>query len=198
MLRHFDLKRQAILETDASDFVTGGVLSQFDDDGILHPIAYYGKSIIAAECNYYIYDKELLAIIRCFEQRRPELEFTELPIQIFTDHQALTTFMTTKELSRKGGELAHMFVDLVRGSNDAGALGSVSDARRLNVLITRQSAGLWVICDERCVLTLGQHSGWKLFDGLGRGVVRRYLPTLLPRWICWSLVSVGVWAFKTQ
>ena len=92
VLRHFDPKRQAILETDASDFVTGGVLSQFDDDGILHPIAYYSKSMIAAECNYHIYDKELLAIIRCFEQWRPELEFTELPIQIFTDHQALTTF----------------------------------------------------------------------------------------------------------
>ena len=27
VLRHFDPKRQAILETDASDFVTGGVLS---------------------------------------------------------------------------------------------------------------------------------------------------------------------------
>ena len=101
VLRHFDPKRQAILETDTSDYVTGGVLSQFDDDGVLHPIAYYSKSIIAAEYNYHIYDKELLAIIRCFEQWRPELEFTSLPIQIFTDHQALTTFMTTKELSRR-------------------------------------------------------------------------------------------------
>ena len=54
----------------------------------------------------------------------------------------------------QGSELAHMFVDFVRASNDAGALGFVSDARRLNVLITRQTVGLWIICDERCVLTL--------------------------------------------
>ena len=54
----------------------------------------------------------------------------------------------------QGSDLAHMLVDFVRASNDAGTLGFVSDARRLNVLITRQTVGLWIICDERCVLTL--------------------------------------------
>ena len=101
VLRHFDPKRQAILETDASDYVTGGVLSQFDDDHILHPVAFYSRSMVPAECNYHIYDKELLAIIRCFEHWRPELEGTDLPIQIFTDHQALKTFMESKELTRR-------------------------------------------------------------------------------------------------
>ena len=46
----------------------------------------------------------------------------------------------------QGGELAYMFAERVSISNDAGALGFVSDARRLNVLITRQNARLWVIC----------------------------------------------------
>lgn len=101
ILKHFDPKRQAIMETDSSDYVNGGVLSQYDDDGVLHPVAYYSKSMIPAECNYHIYDKELLAIIRCLEHWRQELEFTELPIQIFTDHQALRTFMDSKELSRR-------------------------------------------------------------------------------------------------
>ena len=77
------------------------MLSQYDDDGVLHPVAFYSKSMIPAECNYHIYDKELLAIIRCFENWRPELEHTELPIQIFTDHQALKTFMEKKTLSRR-------------------------------------------------------------------------------------------------
>ena len=36
--------------------------------------------------------------------------------------------------------LAHMSVELVRGSNDAGVLGFVSDVRHLNVLITRQTS----------------------------------------------------------
>jgi hypothetical protein len=101
VLRHFDPDRQAILETDASDYVTGGVLSQYDDEHVLHPVAFYSKNMVPAECNYHIYDKELLAIIRCFEHWRPELEHTSLPIQIFTDHQALKTFMENKELTRR-------------------------------------------------------------------------------------------------
>src|SRR5436190_6363334 len=37
ILRHFDPSRPAILETDASDYAEGGVVSQYDDEGILHP-----------------------------------------------------------------------------------------------------------------------------------------------------------------
>lgn len=67
MLKHFDREREAILETDSSDYVKGGVLSQYDDQGVLHPMAFYSKNMVPAECNYEIYDKELLAIIRCLE-----------------------------------------------------------------------------------------------------------------------------------
>jgi hypothetical protein len=52
-----------------------------------------------AECNYEIYDKELLAIIRCLEHSRPELESTDIPIKIFTDHKNIEYFMNTKELT---------------------------------------------------------------------------------------------------
>ena len=51
------------METDSSDYVSAGVLSQYDDDGILHPVAYFSKKHSVTECNYEIYDKELLAII---------------------------------------------------------------------------------------------------------------------------------------
>jgi hypothetical protein len=67
VLKHFDRTKEAILETDSSDYVNGGVLSQYGDDGILYPVAFYSKNMAPAECNYEIYDKELLAIIRCLE-----------------------------------------------------------------------------------------------------------------------------------
>ena len=51
------------MECDSSDYVSSGVLSQKDDQGVLHPVAFFSKKLIAAECNYEIYDKELLAII---------------------------------------------------------------------------------------------------------------------------------------
>lgn len=74
---------------DSSDYVTGGILSQRDDDGHLHPVAFFSKKMIAAELNYEIYDKELLAIVRCFEAWKPHLEYTGTPVAVFTDHKGL-------------------------------------------------------------------------------------------------------------
>ena len=65
---YFDPTKKAYIETDSSDYVTAGVLSQIGDDGELHPVVFYSRKIILAEYNYKIYDKELLAIIKSFEQ----------------------------------------------------------------------------------------------------------------------------------
>ena len=100
-LRHFDPTRESYLATDSSDYVNGGILSQKDDDGVLHPVAFYSKKLLPAECNYSIFDKELLAIIKCFEEWRPELEGSDIPVKVFSDHRGLEFFMTKKTLSRR-------------------------------------------------------------------------------------------------
>ena len=88
------------METDASDGVVAGVLSQLADDGIWHPIGYFSKTMAPAECNYAIHDKEMLAIIRSMEFWRSELEGLqrEERFTILTDHKALEYFITTKVL----------------------------------------------------------------------------------------------------
>jgi hypothetical protein len=101
ILRHFDPDLPIIVEADASDYVTAGVLSQTDAEGVVHPIAYFSKRMNPAEGNYEIYDKELLAIIRCFEQWRPELEGARFPIDVLSDHKNLQYFTTTKQLSHR-------------------------------------------------------------------------------------------------
>ena len=58
-----DLKKPFTVECDASDFATGAVLSQVGEDGAMHPVAFFSKSLNDAERNYEIYDKELLAIV---------------------------------------------------------------------------------------------------------------------------------------
>ena len=68
ILPHFDPNEQCFVETNSSDYVNAGVLSQPDNNSILHPVAYFSRRMSPAECNYEIYDKELLAIIRCFEK----------------------------------------------------------------------------------------------------------------------------------
>jgi hypothetical protein len=101
VLKHFDWDKPAILETDASDYVCAGVLSQDDDEATLHPVAFYSRKMTPAECNYEIYDKELLAIVRCLEEWSSELEMSQERIRILTDHRNLEYFMTTKKLNRR-------------------------------------------------------------------------------------------------
>jgi hypothetical protein len=43
ILRHFDPSKETIVECDASDFVSSGILSQYDSDGTLHPVAFMSK-----------------------------------------------------------------------------------------------------------------------------------------------------------
>ena len=75
VLKHFDPTLETILETDASDYVVSGILSQRHPDpanpdgrGTLHPVAFLSEKMSPAECNYGIGDKELLAIIACLEK----------------------------------------------------------------------------------------------------------------------------------
>jgi transposase InsO family protein len=99
ILRHYDPELQSMVETDASDGVIAGVLSQQHLDGEWYPVAYFSKTMAPAECNYGIHDKEMLAIVKSLDQWRPELQNTAKKIQIYTDHKALEYFMTTKQLT---------------------------------------------------------------------------------------------------
>jgi len=75
ILRHFNPDLEIIVETDASDYVLVGIMSQYHN-GILHPVAFFSRKYSPAEWNYEIYDKELMAIVCCFEEWRAELEST--------------------------------------------------------------------------------------------------------------------------
>ena len=87
VLHHFDLKQQAILKINTSNYVKDEILSQYnDDENVLHLMIFYSKSMIFAKINYHIYDKKLLIIIRCFKHWWLELKCTELLIQIFINH----------------------------------------------------------------------------------------------------------------
>jgi hypothetical protein len=80
----YNYTKKTVLETDASDWACGGVLSQYDNEGILRPVAYFSSRHSPTECNYEIYDKELLAIIKALEEWRPEVQGTEEPTEILT------------------------------------------------------------------------------------------------------------------
>jgi hypothetical protein len=68
--------------TDASDFALGAVLEQPDALNCWHPVAFYSKSMLPAELNYDIHDKELLAIIHALEYFRHYLKGHPEPFEV--------------------------------------------------------------------------------------------------------------------
>lgn len=100
VLMQFNAERETIVETDASMWSIGGTLMQYDEEGVLRPCAYYSKKNNPAECNYEIYDKEMLAIVRCLEEWDAELRSVEKFV-IHSDHKNLEYFMTTRKLSER-------------------------------------------------------------------------------------------------
>ena len=55
--------RKFRIEANASNFMTGAVLPQLQDDGKWHPVGFISKSLSDIEWNYEIHDKEMLAIV---------------------------------------------------------------------------------------------------------------------------------------
>jgi len=86
---------------DVLDFAIGAVLSQRDEDNRLHPIAFHSHKFQPVEINYEIHDKELLAVVDAFKHCRRYCEGATHQVQVFTDHQNLEYFTTTKVLNRR-------------------------------------------------------------------------------------------------
>jgi len=90
------------LSTNASNFVTGAVLSQKDmQTNLWHLVAFFSKSLDVHERNYEIYDKELLAVIQKLEEYRHYLEGHLYKVEIWSDYQNLTFFRTAQKLTRR-------------------------------------------------------------------------------------------------
>ncbi|MBW0587056.1 hypothetical protein O181_126771 [Austropuccinia psidii MF-1] len=69
ILSHFNPSLPTIVQTDASDYALGAVLSQVNDSA-KHLIAFDSRKLLPAELNYEIHDKELLGIIWALKRWR--------------------------------------------------------------------------------------------------------------------------------
>lgn len=99
LLRHFDPQRPIRLETDASNRGMAGILSQPDDEGRYHPVAFWSRKFSGAELNYGTPDQELFAIVHSFKQWRHYLEGTTHTVEVFSDHANLQAFMKQPKLN---------------------------------------------------------------------------------------------------
>ena len=144
ILLHYDPNKQAMVKIDVSDYVTAGVFSQYDDNGQLKPVVYFFCKMSPAECNYEIYDKELLAIIKIFELWKSELEGIEDSVQVIIDHENLEYFMSSKLLSRRQARWSDFFSNFnFKIIYRPGSLNNKTDA------LTRQSGNVFKKGDSR-------------------------------------------------
>ena len=67
ILQHFNPNWMSIVKANLFNYITGGILSQYNKDRILYPVIYFLKRLNPAKYNYKIYNKELLVIIRYFK-----------------------------------------------------------------------------------------------------------------------------------
>lgn len=100
ILLPFDPDRETEIETDASGHAVGGVLYQLDDAGLFRPCAYFSKKNTPAESNYPIFDKELLAIVKCLGEWDKELRSVGR-FRVVTDHKNLEYFSSIRRLSER-------------------------------------------------------------------------------------------------
>jgi hypothetical protein len=84
------------VETDASNMATGGILSQYGEDGYLHPYAFRSSKMSLMEQNHDIYNKELLSVVLAFHDWRVYLEGSPHEIHVISDHKKFEFFFTTK------------------------------------------------------------------------------------------------------
>ncbi|MBW0556954.1 hypothetical protein O181_096669 [Austropuccinia psidii MF-1] len=95
---HFNPSLTTIVETDASDYALGAVLSQVSDSG-KHPIAFDSHKPNPEDINYEIHDKELLGIFWALKHWRAFLLSLSSPFEVLTNHSYLKYFISSKILT---------------------------------------------------------------------------------------------------
>ncbi|MBW0483144.1 hypothetical protein O181_022859 [Austropuccinia psidii MF-1] len=88
ILSHFKTSLPTIVETNATNYAFGAVLSQVSDSGY-HLIALYSCNPIPAELNYNIHGKELIGIVWALKHWRAFLISLSSPFVVLTNHSYL-------------------------------------------------------------------------------------------------------------
>ncbi|MBW0553337.1 hypothetical protein O181_093052 [Austropuccinia psidii MF-1] len=98
ILSHFNISLPTIVNTDASDYALGAILSQVNDS-VKHPIAFYSCNLLQAELNYEINEKELLGIVWALSRWGAFLLSHSHSFEVLRDPSSLQYFMYSKVLT---------------------------------------------------------------------------------------------------
>ncbi len=99
ILHYYNSDHKIVIEINALNYVFKDILSQYDENEILHSVAYFSKKHNSVKCNYEIYNKELMIIVCAFEKWWSELEDFIYSVEMITNHKNLEYFMSIKQLN---------------------------------------------------------------------------------------------------
>ena len=123
MLAFADFKKPFLLETDALIEGLGAILSQEQEDGRYHPVAYASCGLKGGELKYHSSKLEFLALKWAMtEQFREYLQYQ--PFIVRTDNKPLTYVLTTPNLDAVGHRWVatmagyHFKIKYVQGSDN--------------------------------------------------------------------------------
>jgi len=89
-----------VMHTDTSGYALGVVIAQEHDDS-MHPIAFHSWSLLPAERNYDIHDRELAGIVFGFKCGHPLFLSAQHPMRILMDHKNLQYFHKPQKVTRR-------------------------------------------------------------------------------------------------
>ena len=131
---------------DASDFAIGYALLQSDVEGRSRVIAFESRQLKAAQKNYPVHDKQILAMTYALVMYRVLLLGSN-PVLIYTDHASLPTATQSPHLSQKMARWLSFFAEynfevmykLVKQNTLADALSRRPDYKLAHVTILPSS-----------------------------------------------------------
>ncbi|XP_071490086.1 uncharacterized protein [Diadema antillarum] len=96
VLKNPDFSKEFIVQVDASERGIGAVLSQRDDEGDDHPVAYISRKLLPREQKYATIEKECMAIVWSIQKFQPYLfgrQFlnsdSQVPIQLLSQRDSI-------------------------------------------------------------------------------------------------------------
>ena len=86
---------------DASNYAIGAVLMQKDDKNVLHPVAFFSKTLNEAQRNYDVYNRKLLGLLEMFRHWRQYLHQATHQVKVHTDHANLLFWKNPGDHNRR-------------------------------------------------------------------------------------------------
>ena len=135
------------MHTDASGYALGVVIAQEYDDG-MHPVAFHSRSLLPAEKNYDVHNKELAGVIFGFKCGCFLFLGAQHPVKVLTDHKNLQYFHEPQKVTGRQARWIEFLQDFDDAlEHIAGTTNTVAD-----LLSQRKDLNKGVDSDLPCTL----------------------------------------------